>query len=534
MTQSWTEWFRGLSWIEQIQELDRLEQAREVERLSDLVALCHDTALSGTVERAAHEAVVALLAADPERLARDLATGEENLLPFCLLAATRVRDPVIAPGLVAAYRRAEDPRDPAAALSSLVKFGGDDALGLCREALFHPDPIVKAVAIEAVGRLGDAQSVALLQDLVRRAAGEDSLGVCSLDTAQAVEALGRIGSPECLGFLAANVHHPNPMVRRLIQEALAGCGDAAVPHLAAGMERGDTDERILAANALGLIGTRAAADALVGALDRGFSDHPNVKAAVYEGLAGAPSLKALVCLLDGLADPDPVILLAVVSALERNPTDVVAANLAEALAVPGQGDRVAGALVAAGCKALVARLYAAGRVRGVLDRALAEPPSPEIANALAEALEAAGSPEAAEAAARLRRTADAGGGRGRVVVADDARSMRFFYESVLRRAGWDVVVCEDGRAAWEWISAGNPFDLLVTDLNMPRMDGVELVTRLREAEGGGAVPVIMVTTESEASQLGLARSAGVDLFLTKPLSEEDLQSAVERLAAERS
>ncbi len=529
MGNGWLERFRSLTWIEQIEEIDRVEREGEVERVSELAALSHDPTLSGTVERALHEAVLALLSSDAVRLRDELERADEVLLPFCLQAALRAGDPGLEAGLLSAFRRAQDPKDGTAALMALSRIGSREAMPVFREAVSNPDPLVRSVAIDALGRIGDRQSVETLQDLVRR----ETAGVCSLDTAQAVEALGRIGSTEALVFLVDNVHHPNPTVRRLVQEALVARGDDAVPHLLAVMETGGTDERVLAANALGLIGTRCASDALVDAMDRGWADHPNVRAAVYEGLGGVASLKAIVCLIDGLLEPDEITLLAVVSALERDPTDLVVDKVAQVLGAPEQGERVARALVTTGCGRLVARLYEREQTRQALDRALDHVASPDAAEALAQALERSGAPGAAQAAARLR--CDVGGStKGRVLIADDARSVRYFYEAVLRQEGWEVITVEDGKAAWDRISRGEPFDLLITDLNMPRMDGIELVTRLRNSQVEASTPVVMVTTESESDQIHLARTAGVDAFLTKPVAADVLSETVERLASQRS
>ena len=78
------------------------------------------------------------------------------------------------------------------------------------------------------------------------------------------------------------------------------------------------------------------------------------------------------------------------------------------------------------------------------------------------------------------------------------------------------VIAANGEEAYDFIENGEEFDIIITDMNMPVMDGMELVTKIRSTSGMEDVPIIMVTTESEVSQQDLASKAGVTAFITKP------------------
>jgi two-component system chemotaxis response regulator CheY len=102
-----------------------------------------------------------------------------------------------------------------------------------------------------------------------------------------------------------------------------------------------------------------------------------------------------------------------------------------------------------------------------------------------------------------------------VLLVDDSSTVLRLLEWVLRPAGLKVVSCESGAAALEALAAG-PVDLAVVDLNMPGMDGIELVQRIRTLPGGGELPIVMLTTERREEDVHRAYEAGVNAYLVKP------------------
>jgi signal transduction histidine kinase/DNA-binding response OmpR family regulator/PAS domain-containing protein len=114
--------------------------------------------------------------------------------------------------------------------------------------------------------------------------------------------------------------------------------------------------------------------------------------------------------------------------------------------------------------------------------------------------------------------------RGRILLADDNADLREHVARLLRPY-WDVVAVEDGRAALER-AAGEPFDLVLTDVMMPRLDGFALIRELRADERTRDVPIVVLSARAgeEASVEGLA--AGADDYLVKPFSARDLTARV--------
>jgi two-component system chemotaxis response regulator CheY len=116
----------------------------------------------------------------------------------------------------------------------------------------------------------------------------------------------------------------------------------------------------------------------------------------------------------------------------------------------------------------------------------------------------------------------------RVLVVDDSGVMRKIISRALGELGInDVEEAADGQLALDAIAASGPFDLLITDWNMPVMNGLELVQSLRGS--GCAIPIIMVTTKSEKESVLQAIQAGVNDYVIKPFERDMLRLKIERL-----
>jgi CheY-like chemotaxis protein len=113
-----------------------------------------------------------------------------------------------------------------------------------------------------------------------------------------------------------------------------------------------------------------------------------------------------------------------------------------------------------------------------------------------------------------------------VIVVEDDQQFRVALGLTLRRLGANVVAeIADGQAALEWLARQHP-DLILTDCQMPRLDGIALVRRLRAR--GDYTPVIMISGQEEEQIRDTALAAGVSQYLAKPLSMPTLQAAIER------
>jgi two-component system chemotaxis sensor kinase CheA len=129
-----------------------------------------------------------------------------------------------------------------------------------------------------------------------------------------------------------------------------------------------------------------------------------------------------------------------------------------------------------------------------------------------------------------------GGGarvRRRILVVDDSITTRTLEESVLAAAGFDVVTAVDGVDAWRVIERGG-IELVVADIEMPRLDGIALCERIRESRTLATLPVILVTSLDRPEQRARGLEAGADAYITKSSFDQDaLIATVRQLLDER-
>jgi two-component system, chemotaxis family, chemotaxis protein CheY len=112
--------------------------------------------------------------------------------------------------------------------------------------------------------------------------------------------------------------------------------------------------------------------------------------------------------------------------------------------------------------------------------------------------------------------------KARVLVVEDGITMRMFYRDVLEAAGFEVEEAVNGLEGVERAMTGS-FDLLVVDINMPKMDGYQVIRIVREDESLWRTPVITISTEDKEHDALKAYDAGANFFLTKPVRPKDLE-----------
>jgi len=109
----------------------------------------------------------------------------------------------------------------------------------------------------------------------------------------------------------------------------------------------------------------------------------------------------------------------------------------------------------------------------------------------------------------------------RALIVDDSRFVRGYLRGLLEEKGIDCEEATDGQAGLDLLHAGRSFDLALVDWNMPVMNGLDMLTRLR-AQGFNGIKVMMVTTRAENEFILRALSAGADEYLMKPVNAEAL------------
>jgi len=115
-----------------------------------------------------------------------------------------------------------------------------------------------------------------------------------------------------------------------------------------------------------------------------------------------------------------------------------------------------------------------------------------------------------------------------ILIVDDSASMRQMVSFTLKGAGYDVVEAVDGVDALSK-AKGKDFNIVVTDVNMPNMDGISLIRELRTLASYKFTPLLMLTTESDGTKKAEGKSAGATGWMVKPFNPEQLLATVQKV-----
>ena len=117
-----------------------------------------------------------------------------------------------------------------------------------------------------------------------------------------------------------------------------------------------------------------------------------------------------------------------------------------------------------------------------------------------------------------------------ILTVDDSRTMRDLLRLALTQRGYRVLQAVDGLDGLETLETGEP-DVIITDINMPRLDGFGFIERVRKEERYRATPILVLTTESGPEMKERARRAGATGWIVKPFDPEKLSAAIRKVGA---
>lgn len=121
----------------------------------------------------------------------------------------------------------------------------------------------------------------------------------------------------------------------------------------------------------------------------------------------------------------------------------------------------------------------------------------------------------------------------RILVVDDFATMRRIIKNILKQLGFNNVVdADDGTTAWEILNK-DKIDFIISDWNMPKMSGIELLRKVRSSEEFADIPFLMVTAEGQQENVIEAVQAGVSNYIVKPFTPEVLEQKIKKIFGEK-
>ena len=117
----------------------------------------------------------------------------------------------------------------------------------------------------------------------------------------------------------------------------------------------------------------------------------------------------------------------------------------------------------------------------------------------------------------------------KIMVVDDSATIRMSLKTVLTNSGFEIVQASDGEEALKMLQDGTKPDLIITDINMPKMGGLELIKNVRKLPGLRFVPILALTTESAQEKRDEARKNGATGWIVKPVKGADLLGVIKKV-----
>ncbi|MCX5865640.1 MAG: response regulator [Deltaproteobacteria bacterium] len=516
--------------IEQIICLDEIKESKLVEAIPALWNLYANPLGDQAVDEMVYHTLFDLLAGREQEIITGLGHASEAVRLMCVRRAADGGSAALQDALVKLLASGAGNEFVSEVIRALGSYKDAGLTDILLPYLKHEDYAVVAWAMRGLAGIHDLKFRDALMAMVSESREVHHVDAgCDLRIALALENIANFPDDATMAFLIGFIHHANPSFRRVVISTLADMGEEILPALERCLDAGDKDEKIMAANVIGMTGKKRGADILVAHLEK--VEDANLKFAIYEGLGRITSMRSVIGLTDGLVEVDDLVLIAVATALDHQCNPGVVKVLNEIIAKgDAQSGRVLSAIITSHARQVFAALYKDGGQRAALLAAVQKSGDHDAIGAFRAELAKIGGEQAAKDIQQLS-LGEVGAKEKRILAADDSRAMLFFYKGVAADLGMELVTVEDGKKAFDYLQMDSEFDLIITDMNMPNMDGIELTREIRKNPEWAKVPVLMATTESEKTQSELARQAGVTDFITKPFSKDDFKAKIGQMFA---
>ena len=385
-------------------------------------------------------------------------------------------------------------------LRTMEELKSSDFTEVVTDYLYSVDYKLVLQAVETLGRCVSSTGIKALESR----AGSDM----TIDR-KIVNSLAKAGTNEAIevlvNFLASNRVH----LRNYSRVALVHLKERSIEALVKALGHGNKDFTIIALNTLGETGVPEAVKPIRRFLQN-FPEDANVRFSAYESLGILPVKAGAYTLTDGLSDEVEAVRMAAAKAVDHlydKMFEMGIKNILDQNENPGQ---IVEAFIIAECDTVFKSLIDFDLFNKWVFAYFKENRSPELLKRYAPK----------DKSGELTKILNSLEAKG-----DDSRLLLRIYRKMLDQIGVVYHLFEFAEAALEFMHETKP-SLLITDLNMPGMDGIELTRQVRGIYKPADLPIAMVTTQDESSDGASAKAAGIQYYMNKPFTEEMLKALI--------
>ena len=403
------------------------------------------------------------------------------------------------------------------AIESLGMIGDPSAVEAISEFLYSNSRNVVIAAVKALGQIGNAISVNKLYD---RLGGETDLDLLILNTIsglqinEAYEKLNDILSSEF-------VH-----LRTAAKKKLVEIGSMSVRYMIKNLALEDPDIIIHSLNVIADLGDSSAIAPIRKLLFNAPKD-PNIRFAAYETLGRLPLEKGAFTLASGLEDPVDNVKSAAARAIDRNYNAVLSGGIKNMIK---SGDvnalKIITTIIDAQCENIFIDLINDDVFKNPAMQYLAKKAHPDVKAGFAKLLSETGYDDlAGKIAPDMEKK---GKDTLKVFAIDDSRMILNIYRTILHNLGCESLLFEFPASALESLKKEKP-DIILTDLNMPDITGIDLTREIRKKYNKERLPIVMVTTQDESRDYKSALEAGINDIMRKPFTESQVGEMLKKI-----
>lgn len=460
------------------------------------------------------ETLLSKLLAYPEKLVHFLGSDQISDKTELIRVVGDLQMVEATPVLLDLIVKSEDDAEILLILENLGLIGDPLAINTLTDYMYAANRELIVTAVQSLGQVGTPTA---MHRLAERMGTDNELDYMILSIFSEVQ------DNISLAKLNATIRSQYAHMRTFAKSELVRIGAKVVPVLIENLLHDDPDFRIHTLNVLGEIGDESA----VAPIRKLLASEPksaNVRFAAYETLALLPLKKGAYTLTAGLTDREDHVCIAAARAIDKNFSSILGAGIKNLLRGPENESRQIAKIIVNAQVDNIFGYLADDEVFEKLALIYLPHTHKDIRNHYHDLLRDAGKHAFADKIYGEKEQ----GNRPKVLAVDDSRMILNIYKATLHELGYDPVLFEFPASALQWLQKEKPL-MVLTDLNMPGLTGIQLTEKIRKKYSAKLLPVIMVTTQNESQDNEAAYLVGVNDIVHKPFNAKSLGAAMDRI-----
>ena len=405
-----------------------------------------------------------------------------------------------------------------ASLKSVGELQEPDALKSLKQFALNDNPVLAATAVSALGLI-QPEFTSLYESFTQ---------LPELPALAMLDGMAKEKTDTTIAFIINHIHHPNSVIRRVIAAHIITINEPAITHLAQKLTKGNRDEKIMAANILAKINHQGVFPYLILATHE---KDENIRFAAYEALGEISSCQTCYTCYDGIGDPSLSIRTLVLTYLEENICAVVTGKIRRDLQKDNEkAQRIREAMAHVATTKILDRITEYPELFEPIFEQIKQNSSVIILEQYKALLLQDNCKDLQQIwnNVQIKTIGSTTVHNQNILIVDDSATVLRITTNLLNKAGYTTFTAMNGRQGLKILSK-QPIHIVITDMNMPEMNGIEMTREIKQNILLDKIPLIMHTTEQNENEKQAARHAGIDLFLTKPFKPQELLKNIETL-----